>query len=163
MKDILNIECVQCHATKYILNDYTSCYKYYLIKLKLFELQDILFATKSIKTQTIQFNITNYITTSILLVLDQVCMPANNLFLLIIWITLLNIPIFTDCHLCGMLCLFLIDLNMSFGTLKSKLKRYLWEHFLNHSDDNNNCTLHYLCSCSGCHQSRPSTIDLNHF
>ena len=27
----------------------------------LFELQDILFATKSIKTPTIQFNITNYI------------------------------------------------------------------------------------------------------
>ena len=58
MKDILNIEHVQCRATKYILNDYTSCYKTRLIKLKLFllmylfELQDILFATKSIKTPT---------------------------------------------------------------------------------------------------------------
>ena len=67
MKDILNIERVQCHATKYILNDCTSCYKTRLIKLKLlpltylFELQDILFAIKSIKTPTIQFNITNYI------------------------------------------------------------------------------------------------------
>ena len=67
MKDILNIERVQRRATKYILNDYTSCYKTRLIKLKLlplmylFELQDILFAIKSIKTPTIQFNITNYI------------------------------------------------------------------------------------------------------
>ena len=63
----LNIERVQRRATKYILNDYTSCYKTRLIKLKLFplmylfEIQDILFAIKSIKTQTIQFNITNYI------------------------------------------------------------------------------------------------------
>ena len=38
MKDILNIERVQCRATKYILNDYTSCYKTRLIKLKLLPL-----------------------------------------------------------------------------------------------------------------------------
>ena len=64
MKDILIIERVQHCATKYILNDYTSCYKTRLIKLKLmylFELHDILFAIKSIKIPTIQFNITNYI------------------------------------------------------------------------------------------------------
>ena len=67
MKDILIIECVQRHATKYVLSDYTSCYKTRLIKLKLlslmylFELHNILFPIKSIKTPTIQFNITNYI------------------------------------------------------------------------------------------------------
>ena len=43
-----------------------------------------------------------------------------------------------------------------------KLKKYLWEHFLNNFDDSDNCTLHYLCPCSGCHQSRPPTVDLNH-
>ena len=38
-----------------------------------------------------------------------------------------------------------IDLNiMSFALLKSKLKKHLWDHFLNHFDDNNNCTLHYV-------------------
>ena len=64
MKDILIIEHVQHCVTKYILNDYTSCYKTRLIKLKLmylFELHDILFAIKSIKTPTIQFNIANCI------------------------------------------------------------------------------------------------------
>ena len=67
MKDILIIECVQRHATKYILNDYTSCYKTRLVKPKLFplmylfELHNILFAIKSITTPTIQFNITKYI------------------------------------------------------------------------------------------------------
>ena len=70
MKDILHFEQIQHHSTKYILNDYTSSYKDRLIKLKffplinLFELQDILFAVKSIKTPTNQFCITNYITFS---------------------------------------------------------------------------------------------------
>ena len=52
MKDILIIERVQRHATKYILNDFTSCYKTRLLKLNLlplmymFELQDLLFTIK---------------------------------------------------------------------------------------------------------------------
>ena len=56
MKDILNIERVQCHAPKHILNDYTSSYKTHLIQLNLlplmylFELHDILFAIKSLDT-----------------------------------------------------------------------------------------------------------------
>ena len=69
MKYILNIERVQCCATncKHILNDYTSSYKTHLMQLKLlpvmylFELHDILFAIKSLKTPTTQFNINNYI------------------------------------------------------------------------------------------------------
>ena len=67
MKDILNMECVQRRATKYILNDYISSYKTCLTKLKLlplmylFELHDILFAIKSIKGPTTHFNITDYI------------------------------------------------------------------------------------------------------
>ena len=46
MKDILNLERIQRRATKYVLNDYTSCYKDRLINLRLlplmyiFELQD---------------------------------------------------------------------------------------------------------------------------
>ena len=67
MKDILKIEHVQCHATKYILNDYISSYKTRLTKLKLlplmylFELHDILFAIKSIRAPTTHLNITDYI------------------------------------------------------------------------------------------------------
>ena len=47
MKDILNIEWVQRHTTKYTLNDYTSSYKSRLMQLNLiplvylFELHDI--------------------------------------------------------------------------------------------------------------------------
>ena len=67
MKDILNTERVQRRATKHVLNDYTSSYKTRLMQLNLlplmylFELHDILFAIKSLKTPTTQFNINNYI------------------------------------------------------------------------------------------------------
>jgi len=56
MKDILIIEQIQQRATKDLLNDFVSSYKTRLIKLKilplmyLFELQDLLFAIKSIKS-----------------------------------------------------------------------------------------------------------------
>ena len=53
------------------------------------------------------------------------------------------------------------DLNMSFTTLKFKLKPF-WKHFLNHFDNNNNCTLHYHCPCLGCRICRPSTVNLTH-
>jgi len=64
---ILYFEQIQRCSTKHILNNYTSGYKERLTKLKLFplmylfELQDILFAVKSIKTPINQFCITNYI------------------------------------------------------------------------------------------------------
>ena len=65
MTDIINLERIQRRATKHILNDYTSYYKDGLLSLKLLplmyirELQDILFAIKSL---TNQFNIKNFIT-----------------------------------------------------------------------------------------------------
>ena len=67
MKDIVNFERIQCCATKYILNDYISCSVQRLFDkssfiMYIFELQDILFTIKTIKLQTNQFNINNYIT-----------------------------------------------------------------------------------------------------
>ena len=67
IKDIFNIERVQRHATKYILNDYVSDYKIRLLKLKLLplmyflEIQDIMFVIKSLKFPTNNFNIRDYI------------------------------------------------------------------------------------------------------
>ena len=56
----------------------------------------------------------------------------------------------------------ILDLNMSVCWLKSKLKSYLWDHFLTNFDENNNCTLHYLCPCSRSHQTKPPTTNFNH-
>ena len=41
MKDIVNLERIQCRATKHILNEYTSCYKDRLLNLKLLSLMQL--------------------------------------------------------------------------------------------------------------------------
>ena len=67
IKDILLLERVQRHATKYILNDYTSSYKSRLTKLNLlplmcvYELHDLIFYIKSYKYPSSYFNINEFI------------------------------------------------------------------------------------------------------
>ena len=67
LKDIITLERIQRCATKFILNDYQSSYRFRLVKLHLlplmylFELYDIIFVIKSLKNPTISFNIYNYI------------------------------------------------------------------------------------------------------
>jgi len=63
LKDIFALEHVQHRATKFILNDYNSSYKICLEKLHLlplmylYELNDLMFLVKSLKTPTASFNI----------------------------------------------------------------------------------------------------------
>ena len=163
MKDILIIEQVQHCATKHILNDYyTSSYKTRLMQLNLlpliylFELHDILLAIKSLKTPTTQFNINNYINFN----LTNIRSGANNK--LIPTHHLNNLARYSYFHRLPSLwnAIPAFNLNMSFALLKSKLKQFLWDHFLNHFDDNNNCTIHFQCPCSQCHTSRPPTVNL---
>ena len=65
IKDIKTIEQLQRRATKFILNDYESDYYDRLLKLNLlpimytFELADIIFAIKSLKVPSSNFNISN--------------------------------------------------------------------------------------------------------
>ena len=51
----------------------------------------------------------------------------------------------------------IIDLNWLFTVIKTRLKSYLWNHFLYNFNDNINCSFHFLCPCSRCHQSKPTT------
>ena len=113
------VPCHQVHP-----NDYTSFYKTRLILLNLlplmylFELHDILFAIKSLKSPTIQFNITNYINFN----------PANarsgTSNKLISTHHLNNLSRHSYCHRHPSLwnAMPVIDLNMYFSQLKSKLK-----------------------------------------
>ena len=70
LKDIDAFEAVQRQSTKFILNDYTSDYKFRLLSLQflplmmLYELNDILFFAKSFKKPNVAFNIHNYFTFS---------------------------------------------------------------------------------------------------
>ena len=67
IKDIMMIEQQQRRAVKFILNDYQSCYFDQLVKLQLFplmcifELADIMFAIKALKSLLDSFDITNYV------------------------------------------------------------------------------------------------------
>ena len=143
-----------------------SCCKDCLINLRLlplmyiFELQDILFAIKSIKSSTNQFNINNYITFNS----TNTRSGSSNKPLLPQHLN--NISRHSYFHhlpsLWNSIMIHILDLNMSVCLLKSKLKSYLWDHFLTNFDENNNCTLHYLCLCSRSHQTKPPTTNFNH-
>ena len=109
--------------TKYILNDFTSCYKTRLLKLNLlplmymFELQDLLFTIKSIKSPTSQSITTS---NSVPLALDQE--PAINSYHLVTLTIHLVIPIFTVYHI-------YIWNSMPKYIILSAQNQYLWEHF----------------------------------
>ena len=162
LKDIDNIERIQRRATKFILRDYASGYRSRLIKLKLlplmylFELQDILFAIKSLKTPTNQFNITSYISFNSAITRSG---SSNKLTCLH---HLNNQSRHTYFHrLPGLWnAIPIINLNQSFEVIKSKLKRYFWYHFITNFDDNNHCTLHFQCPCSA--RRRPPLLNLSH-
>ena len=164
MKDIVNLERIQRRATKHILNDYTSCYKDRLINLKLlpliyiFELQDILFAIKSLKSPTYQFNINNFISFNS----STTRAGASNKLLILQHLN--NTARHSYIHRLPSLwnAMPIMDINTSYSTLKSKLKSFLWNHFLTNFDESNNCTFHFLCPCRTCHQSRPPVTNFKH-
>ena len=68
IKDITLLECIQRRATKYVLNDYTSTYKSRLEQLNLlplmyiYEINDLMFLIKSLKSPSDNFEIRDHIT-----------------------------------------------------------------------------------------------------
>ena len=67
LKDVRSIENIQRRDTKYILNDYSSCYRSKLKELHIlplmmqFEINDILFFVTCLKNPTESFNILKYV------------------------------------------------------------------------------------------------------
>jgi len=110
----------------------------------LFELQDILFAVKSIKTPTDQFCITSSVSTNTRSGTCNKLMYPRHLD-----------TTSRHCYFHRLSSLWnalpIIDLNLSFTTIRYKLKSYLWNHFLSNFDDNINCSFHFLCPCSRYH------------
>ena len=124
--------------------------------MHIFELQNILFTIKSIidKLQTNQFNINDYITFNS----TNTRSDASNKLLLPQHLNniLSRHSYFHRLPPLGNV-MPILDLNMSVCLLKSKLKSYLWDHFLRNLDENNNCTLHYLCPCCRCLKTKPTS------
>ena len=44
----------------------------------------------------------------------------------------------------------IIDLNLPISLIKSKIKSYLWQHFITNFSPDNIHKLRYLCPCSSC-------------
>ena len=145
------VEQIQRRATKFILNDYNSSYFDRLKKLNLlplmyiFELNEVLFAIKSLKYPSSSFNITDYITfndrstrSSSIGKLNHV-RNSNNVNRHFFF---KRIPRLWN-------ALPPIDLSLSIST-KKRIYRFLWEHFLTNFNSDNPCTYHFVCPCSRC-------------
>ena len=151
IKDVQLLERVQRRATKYILDDFTSDYKDRLISLDLlllmmfYKLLDIMFFVKSFKSPNDCFNISSYLkfatcaTRSSNLKLIHTRSPNNTSrhFYFNRFPRLWN-------------ALPPINLNLPINIIKSQVKLFLWNYFLQNFDSNNFCTYHLLCPCNSC-------------
>ena len=152
--DMKPIKSLQCHAMKYILNDYTSDYRSRLIKLHLLplsmllELNDICFFVKSLKLVSPNNSFSNSRYTSFShnqtrlrsyrkLVQPLVKNNRDKQFyfnqLPYLWNSLPP-----------------IDISLSFITIKRKLIDIFWDSFLAKFNPGNYCTYYYSCPCPRC-------------
>ena len=46
----------------------------------------------------------------------------------------------------------LIDLELTYETIKHHLRNHLWDHFIRNFDSHRSCTFHYVCACVSCSQ-----------
>ena len=154
VKDIEILERVQRHATKYILNDFTSDYKSRLLALNMlplmyvFDLQDILFAVSNFKSVNEDFDLLSFVQfskrgtrSSTGLKLSHVYAPINrsrHFFFNRIPRLWNSLPPF--------------NLELSIATIKHNLVNLLWNHFRDNFLSSSTCSYHYLCPCSRCYQ-----------
>ena len=149
LKDIITLERIQRCATKFILNDYQSSYRFRLVKLHLlplmylFELYDVI---KSLKNPTISFNIYNFI---------QFHLSSSRLFHAkkLIHHRFTNLAthhFFFNRAPRLWNVLPIIDMSLPTSTLISRLKTYFWQHYEKNFDSTNLCTFHLLCPFSTC-------------
>jgi len=152
LQDIFSLERVQCRATKFILNDYDSSYKTRLEKLHLlplmylYELNDLMFLVKSLKTPTDFFNIYHYVHfasnatrsgTSLKLVHNKPLSSIHQHFFFIRIVRFWN-------HLPT------IDLSLHTNQINKQLKSFFWNHFINKFNPDLLCTYHVICPCHRC-------------
>ena len=154
IKDIRKLEQIQRRATRYILGTTHPHpdYKQRLIALNLlplmyyFEIADIMFMVNSLKNPTDRFNILNYVQiqtsntrSSDKLTLQHVrcCTNQQHHFYFNriprLWNKLPS-----------------IDLDSTVETIKTKVYKVLWSHFIDMFDSDNVCSFHFFCPCGRC-------------
>ena len=152
LSDVRALENVQRRATKFILNDSLSNYRLRLVNLNLlplmmvFEINDIIFFIKCLKHPSEYFDILNYVTfcsshtrSSTHFKLRHSLAKKNS----VRHFYFNRIPRLWN-------SLPYIDIDQPIATIKLKLKKFLWCHFIKNFNPNNLCTYHYLCPCAKC-------------
>jgi len=105
-----------------------------------YELNDILFFIKYLKTPTTHFNIRKHI------IFSNRSTGSSSYSKLVT-----ESYHFYFAHLVRLWnSLPAIDISPAIHIIKSKLTKYLWKNFKNKFVSDQSCTLHYLCPCNRC-------------
>ena len=153
-KHVFLFEQLQRRATKFILNDFHNDYKFRLISLNILplslwlELLDVLFLVKNLKSPSMYFNIYNYVsftstgtrssTQNKLVMVTNATHSSRYLSYFDRVVPLWNK---LSRH---------IDLDSSFGSIKSHLRHLFWNYFISNFNINNHCTYRIICFCPVC-------------
>ena len=152
IKDILALERVQRHATKFILNDYSMDYKNRLLDLHIlplmyiYEINDIMFFVKSYKKPLPHFDIRDFITFS-----TQSTRSASFLKLVHLRSQISDVYHFYFARLVRLWnSLPAIDITLPDHTIKRKITDCLWVNFKAKFESSLPCSFHFLCPCNRC-------------
>ena len=152
LKDVMALEGIQRRATKYILRDYSSDYKYRLVTLQMLplmmqlELHDIMFLVRCLKEPTNAFNISAYVTFSSNSTRSSTFCKMNHS------LSKTNSSQHFYFNRIPRLWNSLppIDLTQSVSCIKRTIYQFLWDHFMDNFKSDKVCTFHFLCPCSKC-------------
>jgi len=152
IKDINLLERIQRRATRFIANNSSLEYKERLTMLNIlplmmtFEIADILFFIKHLKTPLDNFNIRDYILFSYSNTRSSTHFKLRH--------TISHTNRYGHFYFKRLPRLWnalpSIDINTSFTTIRKTLLNHFWTHFTLNFQSNNPCTYHICCPCHKC-------------
>ena len=148
MKDITQLERVQCTATYYVVQDRNQDYKSRLIALQLlplmywFELLNIMFLVKCIKQPDESFNIFDLVPFS---TSNTCCGSSGNKLQFGFHGTINHRNLYFNRIVRLWNSLPHIDLGLSIDSIKTTVYKHLWFHFTTHLNVEIVCSYHSVC------------------
>ena len=127
-------------------------YRDRLIRLELlplmmeYEIADIMFLIKSLKSPSSHFNIADFISFNISNTQSSSYLKLRHS------VSKTNIQGHFYFHRIPRLwnSLPLLDTSLSIPSIRARLRKHFWNHFVTNFDPNNLCSYHYLCPCLNC-------------
>ena len=127
-------------------------YRDRLIRLELlplmmeYEIADIMFFIKSLKSPSSHFNIADFISFNVSNTRSSSYLKLHHS------VCKTNIQGHFYFHRIPRLwnSLSLLDTSLSIPSIRARLRQHFWNHFVTNFDPNNLCSYHYLCPCLNC-------------